>query len=114
VATSGKELIQIKTLDSVFNPDTQIKVIKIDVEGYEFEALSGGRKLLEKHTPAIIMEFSPLFYMKDYVGKAKEFTLFLEKIGYSFETLENKPIDLHKWLDSNKSDSQIDLVCRVK
>lgn len=114
VATSGKEMIKIKTLDSIFSPTTQINVIKIDVEGYEFEALAGGKKLIEKQKPIIIMEFSPLFYKKDYPNKAKDFIAFLETFDYTFETIENRPIDLHKWLDSNQSDSQIELICKVK
>ena len=39
-------------------------VIKLDVEGYEMQVLDGAKKIIEKHSPIIILEFS-IFIDKD-------------------------------------------------
>jgi len=39
-------------------------VIKLDVEGYEMQVLDGAKKIIEKHSPIIILEFS-IFIAKD-------------------------------------------------
>jgi FkbM family methyltransferase len=57
------ETIDIKTLDSLNLKD--IGFIKIDVEGYEYNALLGGEQTIRKYRPTIIFEQhdskSPLF-----------------------------------------------------
>jgi len=57
-----------------------IRLIKIDVEGAELEVLTGARKTLKKHTPAIISEV----YCKDQEQQKKRDTLFsmLKQLGY--------------------------------
>ena len=51
----GCETIRIKTLDS-FNIKEKIDLIKIDVEGFEYFALSGGIKTIKKNKPVILIE----------------------------------------------------------
>ena len=43
------EQSQIQTLDSLFNLADQTIVMKIDVEGFEFEALKGAKKILKEN-----------------------------------------------------------------
>ena len=54
--------VEITTLDS-FMPylsNKNISLMKIDVEGYEYEVLKGGKELITKyHVPFIALEFSP-------------------------------------------------------
>ena len=53
------EMIQVETakLDDIINPDQPIQLIKLDIEGGEYNALSGAVNLLRKHHPTILFEF---------------------------------------------------------
>jgi len=50
--------IDILPLDEVFDHASSVKVIKIDVEGYELEVLKGAQKLIAAHRPILIVETS--------------------------------------------------------
>lgn len=51
--------VEITTLDAYFqNFPGQISMIKFDIEGYEAEALKGGRNVILKHRPHLIVESS--------------------------------------------------------
>jgi len=55
--TEKNLFISLMPLDSFFNIfENKISVIKIDVEGMEYNVLLGAKKLIEKHKPAIIVE----------------------------------------------------------
>lgn len=107
-----KEKINVKvsTLDFFLENLSRLDLIKIDVEGNEFETLIGGKKLLEKFHPIIIMEFSPTLYEFDYRGKTKKFEIFLSNLGYSFYSTFNEKIDLHT-LNLSQNE-QYNIICR--
>lgn len=51
--------IEIVTLNDFFkDSDYSIDVIKIDIEGYELEALKGAKEVIEKNSPILIVEIS--------------------------------------------------------
>ncbi|MDA9114084.1 FkbM family methyltransferase [Alphaproteobacteria bacterium] len=50
-----KEKVLVDTLDQILN-FKDVKLIKIDVEGFEEFVIKGGKKLLDKHKPAIFLE----------------------------------------------------------
>ena len=53
----NKMFISLMPLDLFFNIfKNNVSVIKIDVEGMEYNVLVGAKKLIEKHKPAIIVE----------------------------------------------------------
>ncbi len=58
---TGTELqnVTIKIGDEMpeINGLTRLDLIKIDVEGFEFQVLNGLKKTIEKHTPRIIFEY---------------------------------------------------------
>ena len=68
--TNNKIIIPIKTIDS-FNFNN-VKLIKLDVEGYEFKALNGMINTLIKYCPKLIIEThtSELFKLcSDFLNK---------------------------------------------
>ena len=85
LTTINKELENIQRLD----------VIKLDVEGHEYEALLGGKETIEKYKPTIIFEFSPHLYEKDYRGKSVNILYFLDSLGYSIYSIENLYKKIH-------------------
>lgn len=54
--------IQETTFTEYFNPEQEIKLIKIDVEGYELEVLKGAKTFIlnSKTPPMLIIEFSSM------------------------------------------------------
>jgi FkbM family methyltransferase len=79
------ELVQLRTLDNFFaeNQVALIDLIKIDVEGHEYELLVGSKLTIEKHTPLIFIELSP------NTKSIGETTFFLKSQGYQMYHLEN-------------------------
>ncbi len=52
--------IQADTLDNLLTEQEAIpSIIKIDVEGAEFQVVSGAKNFLENHSPVVIMEYLP-------------------------------------------------------
>lgn len=105
--------VELATLDSFLENFPSVDLIKIDVEGYEYEVFRGAQKLLEKYHPTIIMEFSPVFYVQDYTEKSGNLVNFLSNKGYRFFDMDDKEIDLNNWLkELENSNSQIDIICK--
>ena len=50
--------ILIKSLDELLNDVENITLVKLDIEGYELNALLGMKKIIEKFKPVIIGEMS--------------------------------------------------------
>ena len=52
--------ITIKTLDEIFEQGRNIKLMKVDIEGFELEALKGAKQLLGNHTiQNLLIEIHP-------------------------------------------------------
>lgn len=49
----------IVTIDEIVDPDRNVSIIQLDVEGYEKEALAGALKTIRRHLPIIILEVLP-------------------------------------------------------
>lgn len=73
--------VQVKVLDeylgSVCNPD----LIKIDVEGYEYEVVSGAMRLINQSKPTIIIELLRK-WMKPFGKHPQDVVKLLEQEGY--------------------------------
>lgn len=55
ISSKGKEAIQIRRVDGVLT-GSHVTFIKCDVEGHEFEALTGAFKILKRRMPALLVE----------------------------------------------------------
>ncbi len=115
VGTTSKQTIELKTLDSFESQISGIDVIKIDVEGFEFETILGAEKLIRKFKPVLLVEFSPGLYLVRDQKIVERLISKLEDLDYRILTLEEEEIDLRKWTNSNHTDtSQIDIICLPK
>ena len=58
-AVLAAQTIPALRLDGVIGPERRINLIKIDVEGAEYNALLGARETIARFRPTILSEFSP-------------------------------------------------------
>tara|TARA_B100001057_G_scaffold447291_1_gene486679 strand:- start:621 stop:1454 length:834 start_codon:yes stop_codon:yes gene_type:complete len=86
--TSNKAI----SLDNLFKKNKiPIKLIKIDVDGYELDVLKSAEKLLKKEKPIIYFELAP--YLYNEMGYTIEhLNKFTQKIGYDFYDENFKPV----------------------
>ena len=72
--------------DAVFNQRAPApNIMKIDVEGAELNVLEGGKNVLEKYKPLLVIEIHSERLMLDVGG-------FLEKLGYKIEIIDKSAI----------------------
>ena len=79
--------VQMEKLDDVIPNDLKIDLVKIDVEGAEYEVLQGARSLLQKNKPLVLFECG--IGGADVYGTSPEqiFNLFTE-CGLAVSTIE--------------------------
>ncbi len=106
------EVIATEMMDVFLNKIDRLDVIKMDIEGNEFEALRGGEHIVRKFKPIMIIEFSPHLYEKDYQGKSLELFYFIKSLGYDIGVIENQLIDIEERLkNSDFSNLHCNLLC---
>jgi len=88
------DVFQIKTLDSVKEVANLKKLdfVKIDIEGFEYKALLGGRNTVKKHRPNMLIEIHD---QKNYKGVYN----LLKELDYMFFDLKMNKIDLNTDFD---------------
>jgi FkbM family methyltransferase len=95
------EIIEIQTLDSVLERHavSKVKLIKIDVEGFELEVVKGGQKLFSSaHAPVVCIEYVRNQQMITENGMTA--LDFLKKINsYKFYQLENSSDTIGKLVE---------------
>lgn len=83
-------LVSVSPLDSIdLNiSDEAFLLMKIDVEGYELEVLTGSEKFIQLHTPALLFEVLP--HENDSALKTRQHLLyeFLNKIKYKIFSIQ--------------------------
>lgn len=60
---------------------TELDLIVLDIEGYEFEALQGARKTLEINSPVVVLEMKD--HIKRFGAKEADIDAFLGGLGYT-------------------------------
>lgn len=90
-ATEGA---RVMTLDASIAESgvARLDLIKLDVDGYEFEVLAGAKETLRRFRPFIIFEIAPYLLEERGVNPCAPFAA-LENAGYRFTTLSGRPID---------------------
>lgn len=86
--------VAITTLDAFVgeNDISTVSLIKIDVEGYEFEVLKGADQLIRRHHPVFFIELDD-DNLKDQGSSAFELVQFLRSHGYRIRHAEtNAPV----------------------
>ncbi len=79
--------IKITTLDSFFNLFKNIRLIKYDVEGLEYEAILGSKKVIEATNPIVLFEQ----HKEDFVNGESKVISLLRSLGYTkFATIKKK------------------------
>jgi FkbM family methyltransferase len=73
--------VQSVVLDELLADEPSIDFLKMDIEGFEYFALQGMSRLLQRHSPTILIEFSPSALAEAGVT-ATAFIRFLLEHGY--------------------------------
>lgn len=104
--------VQQTVLDSYSDEFKSLDLIKIDIEGGEYEALKGGEKLIRRYLPVIVLEFSPHVYEKDRSGKSLELYNYLSSLGYRIEVIDIPDMDILAKLNmKDYADLHTNLIC---
>ena len=61
--------------------DRPLSFVKIDIEGAEFYALQGMRRLLEAHRPVVLIEIQP-FFLKGFGVEESALVGLIDQLGY--------------------------------
>jgi hypothetical protein len=65
---------------------SDVNFIKLDVDGYEYPVLAGGRKMLRRYRPTIALELAPYIHAEH--GHSLEALLaLLSEIGYELRNI---------------------------
>lgn len=62
----------------------RLDLVKLDVDGHEWDVLSGGRTTLEQFDPVIVMELAPDYHAPDDERGFLKIHAFLTELGYKF------------------------------
>ena len=84
--TNKKNIDKVKAIkiDDI-NFEKRVSVMKIDVQGYDLDALKGSKKTILKHKMPIIFEYEEKFE-KEFNYTFKDFENFINEINYKIKT----------------------------
>jgi FkbM family methyltransferase len=82
----GGEQIRVSTikLDDAFliTENNKINFVKMDIEGYEYHAIKGMTKLIQRDKPIIMMEFHPPTLIEAGTDPREFYNLMINELGY--------------------------------
>jgi FkbM family methyltransferase len=82
------EAVPCLRLDSLFGANATVDLIKVDVEGAEFNALLGGEATIRRCRPFIISEFSPAMMPGISQISGEDYLRWLIALGYRLSVVE--------------------------
>jgi len=74
-------LVPVKPLDILVPTNSNVDLIKIDVEGFEFEVVQGGLELIQRDKPTIVIELLRK-WMKPFGKQPQDVINLLKPLGY--------------------------------
>ena len=88
-------------IEKIVDDNTRWDFVKIDIEGFEWKAISGMQSIIERDHPKFVIEFCPEAIQNNSDIAAEEFLSYFVKLGYSLSVIgDNKLIDFEKNSDS--------------
>ena len=86
------ETVMALRIDDVLPRDAKIDFVKIDVEGFEYEALNGAMEMLRRCRPMIVSEFCPKSLLSASGINGEEYLRFLVDLGYDMQVVDEKKL----------------------
>jgi FkbM family methyltransferase len=80
--------IALRTLDSVVDANLDVKLIKIDVEGHEYQALCGAKNLIQSQKPLVLFEQQ----LGDFINAQSRVVNLLKDFGYKDFAVLRSPL----------------------
>ncbi len=110
----GSEEVETIQLDSFLENkalgDKKIRLIKIDIEGYEFAAMSGAKEALQR-TEYLMTEFSPAM-MKEINHEPMDYIKLITDSGLDPWIIDEKGLSKPDYAAIINSGIQVNLFCR--
>jgi FkbM family methyltransferase len=78
-ATAETVPIKLSTLDAAIDPEVKVKLLKIDVEGHEYDAILGCKAVIEANKPIILFEQ----LLPEFTNGSSQVISLLKTLGYS-------------------------------
>jgi FkbM family methyltransferase len=88
VSTEGAKSL---TFDDAVDGESCVSLIKLDVDGHEYDVLRGAQQILKRDRPKIIMELAP-YTIRERGQDIKDLVSLLRSFGYSFRHLSGRPV----------------------
>jgi len=88
IGSGQSESVKVSTLDKELAHSEAVSIIKIDVEGYEYEVLLGAQETIKKYKPTIILEFSPSVYRRQKVDNSRNILSLMIDNKYQIRDLD--------------------------
>lgn len=79
--TPSRFQVELHSIDEIFRKDSKIDLIKIDIEGSEYQAILGGQELINTQQPIIVIELLRK-WMSAFGSHPQEVLLKLSTLGY--------------------------------
>jgi FkbM family methyltransferase len=105
-ATIGRIQVPCTTLDRFLSTECldEIRLLKIDVEGFEPDVMYGARESLETgRIPRLLFEYSPAFYRERGLESTAPLD-YLTELGFSLFSTDLKPFEVHHRTSSGQCD----------
>lgn len=89
VAIQKADVIQAIPADEILALEKRVDLVKIDIEGYEPQALRGLRDTFGRHKPKVLCEFNPLCLVSQGQTEISDFAILIFGLTSMVELVEH-------------------------